>query len=328
VTPISRRAIGLVVLTLFAGLAPAAALEDEFPEYRPGAEVSGNLRMVGSDTMNDLMTLWSEAFLRHHPGRVRAVLEGRGSATGPPALLHGTAAFAPMSRRMTTQERQAFERKNGYAPTEVVVALDLLAVYVNAANPLRSLDLVELDAIYSRDLKRERGAAVETWAALGLDGVWSHRAPRRLGRNRASGTHQYFRENVLLGGAFRDDVEAQVDGVDVLRLVARDRYAIGYGGIGLQREGVRAVPLASAPGARPVPPTQEFAYTGEYPLSRLLFLYLDLEPGTRLDPLRADFLRFVFSREGQGAVTAAGCYPVSVSSAKSTLRSLRIALED
>jgi phosphate transport system substrate-binding protein len=328
VPPTPRRAIGLAVLSIFAGLAPAAPLEEELPEYAPEVEVEGSLRTVGSDTMNDLLTVWMEDFLRRHPGRVRAVIEGRGSATGPPALLHGAADFAAMSRRMTTEERQAFEREHGFAPTEVVVALDMLAVYVHAENPLRSLDLVELDALFSRDLRRERGAPVESWADLGLDGLWARRAPRRLGRNPASGTHQYFRQNVLLGGAFRDDVESQVDSAALLTLVARDRYAVGYGGIGLLREGVRAVPLAPAPGARPVPPTQEFAYTGEYPLSRLLFLYLDLEPGTRLDPLRAEFLRYVFSREGQAEVAAVGCYPVSPSSALSTLRSLRIAPQE
>ena len=320
-----RRLSVPVALALAAGLATASTEDERLPEYRPESEVSGMLRTVGSDTMNDLMTVWMEGFLRRHPGRVRAVIEGRGSATGPPALLHGSASFAAMSRRMTTDERKAFEEKRGYSPTEVVASLDLLAVYVHAENPLRSLDLVELDALYSRDLRRERGEPVESWADLGLDGLWSRRAPRRLGRNVASGTNQYFRREVLLGGRFREDVETQVDGEALLILLARDRYAIGYGGIGLQREGVRALPLAPAPGARPVPPTEEFAYTGEYPLSRLLFLYLDLEPGTRLDPLRAEFLRYVFSREGQAAVAGAGCYPVSTSSALSTLRSLRIA---
>jgi len=327
VIPTSRARLGLACLAFGASLmsAHSVELDDELPVYEPAPNVSGVVTSIGSDTMNDVMTLWLEGFLRLYPGKVRASIEGRGSATAPPALLHGRATFAPMSRRMTLAERQAFEKKHGYAPTEIAVGLDMLAVFVHEDNPLRSIDLSQVDAIFSTERKGGHAEDVLSWADLGLSGAYGRQPIRLFGRNQASGTHRFFREHALFGGQFKPAVQAQVGGAPIVAQIARDKYAMGYGGIGFLKDGVRSVPLAMAPGAKPIPATAEYAYTGEYPLSRLLFLYIDLEPGTALDPLRAEFLRYVLSKAGQEAILAAGYYPVSASSARSTLKALGLA---
>ena len=165
----------LSVLALVSGLAgaPLTEVDDQLPLYAPVEGVSGALTSVGSDTMNDVMTLWMEGFLRLYPGAVRGSIEGRGSATAPPALLHGRSNLAPMSRRMNEGELRAFEKQRGYRPTEIAVGIDMLAVFVHADNPLRSLDLVELDAIFSRTREGGAPAALDGWSDLGLDGVYA-----------------------------------------------------------------------------------------------------------------------------------------------------------
>jgi len=116
--------------------------------YQPVSGVSGNLNSIGSDTLNNLMTLWAEGFRAIYPN-VNIQIEGKGSSTAPPALIEGTAQLAPMSRAMKGTEIDAFEKKFGYKPMEIKVSIDALAVYVHKDNPLKSLSLQQVDSIFS-----------------------------------------------------------------------------------------------------------------------------------------------------------------------------------
>src|SRR5688572_16941825 len=136
-----------------ASAAPASGgtvkVDAAMPSYEKTSGVAGNLSSVGSDTMNNLMTLWGEAFSRSYPN-VKLQVEGKGSSTAPPALIEGTAQLGPMSRKMKKEEIDKFEAKYGYPPTGVRVALDGLAVYVNKDNPLTELTLEQVDAVFSK----------------------------------------------------------------------------------------------------------------------------------------------------------------------------------
>ena len=130
----------------------APLVDSTIPRYRPTSGVSGTIKSVGSDTMNNLMTLWAEGFKYHYPN-VRAEIEGKGSSTAPPALIAGTATFGPMSRDMKASEIDAFDAKYGYKPVLLPAAIDMLAVYVHRDNPIERLTLLELDAMYSQHRK-------------------------------------------------------------------------------------------------------------------------------------------------------------------------------
>src|SRR5947209_4768574 len=82
-------------------------VDDAIPEYKAASGVSGSLKSVGSDTMNNLMALWAEGFRKFYPG-VQVAIEGKGSGTAPPALIEGTAQFGPMSRAMKKAELDKF----------------------------------------------------------------------------------------------------------------------------------------------------------------------------------------------------------------------------
>src|SRR5262245_24410302 len=218
-------------------------LQAELDDYTPGAAgVSGNVKSIGSDTMNNLMTLWAEDFRKQYPN-VQVEIEGKGSSTAPPALIAGTATFGPMSREMKAQEIDEFEAKYGYKPTSLRTSIDMLAVYVNKDNPIESLTLQQIDAIFSKTRKGGETADITTWGQLGLTGEWANKPISLYGRNSASGTYGYFKEHALFKGDYKDSVKEQPGSSSVVQGVASDRYGIGYSGIGYKTADVKAVPL-------------------------------------------------------------------------------------
>jgi phosphate transport system substrate-binding protein len=321
--------VAVTVLALAAGIPGSAQqgsvqVDPALPEYKPVQGVSGNLKSMGSDTMNNEMTLWAEGFLTMYPN-VQIEIEGKGSNTAPPALERGTSHFGPMSRPMKGQEIDAFERKYGYKPTELATSIDMLAVYVHKDNPMKSLTLPQVDAIFSKTRKGGYKADIRTWGELGLTGEWASRPISLYGRNSASGTYGYFKEHALFGGDYKDTVKEQPGSSSVVQGVASDKFAIGYSGIGYITADVRAVPLAMREGSKVVPATAENAYTGEYPLARFLFLYVNCKPGGELDPLRREFVRYIFSRQGQLDVVKDGYYPVPALLAAEQLKKIGVA---
>ena len=301
-----------VLCLLLPGLGHGAALvlDEALPAYRPSQGLNAQaVTSVGSDTMNNLMSLWSEAFQAYHPG-LSVQISGAGSSTAPPALTEGTALFGAMSRRMTSGELQAFEARFGYRPLAFRVAVDALAVFVHKDNPLPGLSLSALDAIFS--VARRCGArqSAERWGDLGLAGPWQTQRLQRFGRNAVSGTYGYFKASALCNGDFRSDVNEQPGSASVVQAVSRTPTGIGYSGMGFQTSGIRPLPLARREGEPFVAATAANAIAGTYPLSRYLYLYLNHPPGTAFAPLQREFLRFVLSREGQSLVLRDGYVPL------------------
>jgi phosphate transport system substrate-binding protein len=278
-------------------------------KYEAGAPASGTIKSIGSDTMNNEMTLWAEGFRKFYPN-VKVEVEGKGSSTAPPALEAGTAHFGPMSRPMKGEEIDKFEKKYGYKPTEVRTSVDVLAVYVHKDNPIASLSLVKVDAIFSKTRKGGFDADIKTWGDLGLTGEWADKPISLYGRNSASGTYGFFKENALFKGDYKDSVKEQPGSSAVVQAIASDKYGIGYSGIGYKTADVRAVPLSKDAYAEIFEANMENAYSGKYPLSRFLLLYVNKEPGKALDPLRGEFLSYVLSQQGQEAVVKDGYLPL------------------
>jgi len=305
-------AMVLAAVTVWAGITLAGGVEVDknLPNYSKTSDVSGNIKSVGSDTMNNLMALWAEEFKKLYPN-VQVEIEGKGSSTAPPALIDGTSTFGPMSRLMKNEEVDAFEAKYGYKPTPLRTGIDMLAVYVHKDNPIQSLSLQQIDAIFSKTRKGGKAEEIRTWGQLGLTGEWADKPISLYGRNSASGTYGYFKKHALFGGDYKDSVKEQPGSASVVQGVASDKYGIGYSGIGYKTADVRVVPLKKDDNAEAVPATAEYAYSGKYPLARFLYMYVNRKPGAELDPLRAEFIKFVLSQEGQKDVLKDGYYPIS-----------------
>jgi phosphate transport system substrate-binding protein len=287
----------------------AVKVDAKIPSYTKVEGIQGNLSAIGSDTMNNLMTLWAESFKKIYPG-VNIQVEGKGSSTAPPALIEGTAQLGPMSRDMKAEEVDAVEKKYGYKPTRLRTCLDALAVYVNKDNPLQSLTLPQADAIFSKTRKSGYSSDITTWGQLGLTGEWARKPISIYGRNSASGTYGFFKDHVLMKGDYKDTVKEQPGSASVVQGVSEDKFGIGYSGIGYITSGVRALPLAKDAKSQPVAGKYEQLLDNTYPLSRYLNLYIVKEPGKPLDPLRREFIRYIFSKEGQEVVVKDGYFPL------------------
>ncbi|MGI9327566.1 MAG: phosphate ABC transporter substrate-binding protein PstS family protein [Pseudomonadales bacterium] len=303
-----------------AAAVPVAA-DELLAAYQRVSGISGNLSSTGSDTLANLMTLWTESFKQEYPS-VNIQVQAAGSSTAPPALTEGTSNFGPMSRKMKDKEIEAFEARHGYKPTPVRVAIDALAVYVHKDNPLTQMTIPEVDAIFSVTRRCGSAATIDRWGDLGLSGSWSSRPVQLYGRNSVSGTYGYFKKVALCSGDFKNTVNEQPGSASVVQAVASSLNGVGYSGIGYVTSGVRALPLASSVDDAPIPATKEAALSGDYPLSRYLYVYVNKKPDTALSPLETEFLKLVLSKQGQEIVAKDGYIPLSADRARRELARL------
>lgn len=307
------------------GSAPSVrgqALETDpnLPVYEPVSGVSGNLNSIGSDTLNNLMTLWAEGFKALYPN-VNVQIEGKGSSTAPPALIESTAQLGPMSREMKSTELDRFEQRYGYKPTQIRVAIDALAIFVHKDNPISGLTLKQADGIFSSTYKRG-GSPISTWGDLGMTGEWAARPISLYGRNSASGTYGFFKEHVMDGGDYKATVKEQPGSSSVVQGIGSDLYSIGYSGIGYRTSDVRAVPLGNKEGAY-FEPSPQNAFSGDYPLARFLMIYINKAPNQSTDKLVYEFIRFVLSKQGQEIVVKDGYFPLPAPIAADVMEALK-----
>ena len=313
----------VALVLCFGGFAGAdVTVDPNLPEYRAVKGVSGSIKSVGSDTLNNLMALWAEGFKKFYPN-VAVEIEGKGSSTAPPALIAGTSNLGPMSRTMKDKEIDEFVSKFGYRPTALPSSIDMLAVYVNKDNPVKGMSFDQVDAVFSKTRKMGYREDIVNWGQLGLSGKFSNLPISIYGRNSASGTYGFFKEHVLGKGDYKDSVKEQPGSSAVVQGVATDLGGIGYSGIGYKTADVRVVPLARS-GSTFVPAEAQYAYSGEYPLARFLYIYVNYKPGSEMDPLRREFVRFLFSRQGQELVVKDGYLPITARIAGEALGSVGV----
>lgn len=311
-------ALAAAVSTFSLGAFAEAKVDENLNVYKKTSGVSGNLSSVGSDTLANLMTLWAEEFKRQYPN-VNIQIQAAGSSTAPPALTEGTSNFGPMSRKMKDKELEAFEKKHGYKPTPIAVAIDALAVYVHKDNPIEGLTIPQVDAIFSSTRKCGAESDVSDWKALGLDNLGDIQL---YGRNSVSGTYGYFKKKALCKGDFKNTVNEQPGSASVVQSVSLSKNGIGYSGIGYKTSGVKAVALTKKEGKPFVEATPENAISGSYPLGRQLYVYVNKHPNKALSPIELEFLKMVLSKVGQEVVVKDGYIPLPAKVAEKQLKKL------
>ena len=320
----TRIAAMLVSVALFNAnnVLAQATVDGDLPAYKKTSGVSGNLSSVGSDTLANLMTLWAESFKRTYPN-VNLQIQAAGSSTAPPALTENTSNLGPMSRLMKDKEVESFEKKFGYKPTPIAVAIDALAVFVHKDNPIEGLTIPQIDAIFSSTRTCGGPADIDTWGDLGLTGSWAGRDIQLYGRNSVSGTYGYFKGKALCKGDYKNTVNEQPGSASVVQSVSASINGIGYSGIGYTTSSVRSVKLSREAGMEFVSANPENAIDGKYPLSRFLYVYVNKTPGKPLPPLTAEFVKLVLSREGQEVVVKDGYIPLPAGVAERELSKIQ-----
>ena len=317
-----KKIFAAVAMTATCLTASASDLLDaNLPTYQKASGVSGNLSSVGSDTLANLMTLWAEEFKRNYPN-VNVQIQAAGSSTAPPALTEGTANLGPMSRKMKDKELEAFEKRHGYKPTPVAVAIDALAIFVNKDNAIEGLTIPQVDAIFSSTRKCGQSEEVKNWGDVGATGTLASQGFQIFGRNSVSGTYGYFKKKALCKGDFRNNVNEQPGSASVVQSVSTSLNGIGYSGIGYKTSSVRALPLTKKPGTPFVAATPENALNGSYPLARALYVYVNKAPGKNLDPMTSEFLKMVMSKVGQEVVVKDGYIPLPAALVEKQMKQL------
>lgn len=293
-------------------IAAHANVDPDLPRYERVSGVSGTLNSVGSNTLTVVLQLLGEGFESVYPN-VNIQIQGAGSGTAPAALIDGTAQIGPMSRPMRESERDAFEARYGYQPTEIAIAIDALAVFVHRDNPIEGLSLPQLDAMFS-NTNRLGHSPIRTWGQAGLGGEWANQRVSVYGRNSVSGTYGVFRNIALGGGDFDGARYQEMPGSSaVTQAIGEDRFGIGYSGIGYLTADTRTVPISAEHGGEFFQPSMENCLTGDYPIFRVLYLYVNKNPREEIDTLTGEFLRYVLSLQGQQDVVRAGFFPLPAS---------------
>jgi phosphate transport system substrate-binding protein len=294
----------------FAVTASAATSDTASPDT-VFADRQGTLTIVGSDTLSGLVQRWTAMFRARHPD-VRVQLQTPGSASAPLALVEGATDLGAMSRPMSEDEQRSFRKRYGYDATGVVVAHDAIVVIVHPDNPLRAITRRQLDAVYSSTRRCGAAAPIVNWEALGVAVPGPTERILPVGRNEASGTSEFFREQALCGGHYRADVVAWPGHGATVTAVAANPEAIGYVGIGSLDGLVKPLAYAARDDAPAVAPVMENVMSGNYALSRPLYLYVNRRPGREPAPIPTAFLAYVLGDEAQVAVAADGFLALSL----------------
>ncbi len=316
----------VLITAIFAlGLPTLATAEQNptdrnYPDYKAVSSLSGTLRSAGSGgALKTLLATWFTEFRAIYPG-TNGAIEANGSASAASALASGSADLGHMSRRMLDSEIEGVERATGRRPLAIRIAVEALAIYVHKDNPARCLTLPQVDAMFSTSRRAGAKTDVTTWGQIGVDGEWAARPISLFGRNRRSGTAEFFREVVLFNGDYKPSIAERREAPAVAAGVASDPAAIGYSSVGKAPAGVKAIAIAAHAGESCFEPTSEHVASTNYPIARNLFLYLDKDAARPLDPLHAEFIRFVLSRQGQQAAANNGFIPVSALTIRDDLK--------
>ncbi len=305
-----RPAVGMLVGALLVGSAVAAApqaVDRALPAYAKSGDVSGIVRIAGSSAASALLADACGAFKSKQPN-VSQNADGK-SSDGVGSLVNGTADILGLERPLTATERSEFQAKFGYAPTEIVFALDAIAVVVPEKAPVTTLTVADVAALFGASPKGRTTA--KTWADVGVtDKEYAALAVDAHASSSIVGLATASTSLVLGGGAFRGDLHDQSRQSTIASGAAK------RGGVGLIHpffisERTRPVAIAKASGQPGVALTPESVASGAYPFGRRLYAYVNMKAGTSPPAHVTEFLRFALSRDGQEAIANKGGLPLT-----------------
>jgi len=293
----ARIVFTLIFCLILAACGGREQATDTAATGRPQAS-SKPLTIKGSDTMVILGQRFAEEYMKENPGVV-VQINGGGSGTGIAALINGTVDLAQSSRPMKDKEKADAEKNRGAKLNETPVALDALAVFVHASNPVHELSIDQIKGIYT--------GKTTNWSQVG-----GKNAPIVIyGRENSSGTYEYFKEHVLSKEDFAPRVQTLSGTAAVINAVAADANGIGYGGIAYAKE-VRAIGVKKDAASPGVEPKEETVANGTYPISRNLYFYWVANARPELER----FVQWAISPEGQTVVENVGYYPLATTASE------------
>ena len=312
----------LLLLAIGISLASTcAAQQPQLPDYKPAQQVSGTIHIWGSPQMGDLLKIYEQGFHAVQPS-VHFNDDLKSTITAVAGVYSGRADIGLLGREIWPTEVQAFASIEGHPPTVIDVATGsfdvpkatfALMVFVPKANPITSLSMQQLEAIFGAGK-----SSVHTWGELGLRGEWANRPIHLYGFSVENDKSMIFSQLVFhTGERWSAALHESSNGTGahpidagelILRSVAADPNAIGISNVYYATPAVKALPIATSKTAPPVVPTSETVANRSYPLTRSVFMVLNSDAAHPAGAAVAEFLRFVLSRQGQQAVAKEGNY--------------------
>lgn len=339
------RQLGLCVALAFAAVAHAqtAGQTPALQPYHPQAVEPGVIRSWGHVFLRKIMGEWEAAFAKYHPGVTFSDnLVSSAAATG--ALFTNTADLGIVGREIRPMEVAGYNRvmKHKPFPYEVMTGSwanadksVALGIFVSAKNPLTRLTFAQLDAIFGAEHLAGEAENIRSWDQLGLTGAWATRAIHVYGGELDAAPAFYFSQTVMHGSQLWNEHLHHFDDIDrpdkttyvaqqhIVDELARDPEGIALSGTGFKAPGIKLLAIAVSAAGPYVMPTPATVQDRTYPLSRSVWIYTNQAPGHPLDPRTREFLRFIFSREGQDLVREEGEYlPLTPQLAAAQLRKL------
>ena len=289
----------------------SATVDPSIPSYKPVKGLQGTLKGVESNTVTVLQQKWIDGFTKLYP-KVTISVDIGGSGQGGPRLTNGSADFAFIAREMMGREVTPFVDKFGYEPLAISVSggslgvkafTDCIVFIVNKDNPLNSITYAQLDAIYSATHNRGIREPITTWGQLGLTGEWADKPIHAWGVEIPNGYDNFVAMHVLANGQWREGIASQHTVIPLSDKVAADKYAISYTGLAWDTNpDTKVLSLMVHSGEPAIAPTFANVAEQRYPLSRTIYMFVNRKPGTAMNPVLREFIRYALSREGQQAV--------------------------
>ncbi len=275
--------------------------------------MNGELIVRGSTRLEPMVRAWFKEFSALYP-HIKTNIEASGSSSAPKALIKGTANIGAMSRRIKNAEIKAFVEEKGYPPLELKVAMDALAVYVNRKNPIKELTLEEVDAIFSSTSQCSRNngrnqPSIESWEQLG----WSKGGAIKVHNfHKTSGGYGLFRKRVLCEGKYKKGLLGQYKtSRQMTAAIAKSIASIGYASrSGNSGYGAKIIALSRSKAFPYYYPNSRNIASNNYPLSRFLYLYIDKPPAEAMPPYLKEFIKYIYSSNGQKTISQAGAIPL------------------
>jgi phosphate transport system substrate-binding protein len=265
---------------------------------------------ICSFDMEPLMLLWADLMQSVNPKfeiNFRADL----ATEVAKALIEGRSQLAPINREFKPEELSAFNAKWGYQPTRMAIGVDGLVILVPKNNPLKGIKIDQLDAIWTTSRLSGWPKDILTWGDLGLSGNnWANRPIVCLDRPEGDGLRDYFNQTITKGGSHKETNHQTTDAMTMVEELLSNQAAIGYGSMGEVFNNLRAVPITPPGGKFAVGPSYESVANGEYPLTRIVYLYFNRAPNRPIEPTVLEFLRFMISPLGQKQLAPMGFVPL------------------
>ncbi|MEM8670002.1 MAG: substrate-binding domain-containing protein [Planctomycetota bacterium] len=294
------------------------ALLQSIHPYIPSEEVTSEIDVFGSTSMDRLAHGWAMGFRKFHP-KATVTISAEGSETAFDRIANSPNSIAMLSRPATEKDLVRLKEKGMKQPAVVFVAREPLGVFVHPSNPLRAIDYETLSILFCQSTESDGPI---TWGTLGLDGDYQSKPVKTIGRGTNSGTFTFLKNNLFRGREMRELTVTANSNFEVVSSVAKDPQAVAVSGLRRGGHKARTVPL-TANGSL-IPSDDRSLLSGRYPMMRSFCLVFDLGQEGKTATANREFVRYAITQAGQNEAVLAGFLPYDPESLRA--QELRIGL--